>query len=144
MQLLPSRLAEPGFAALTRRMDRLFQETFGEGVAGEFVGPALDLSETEDALHVQAEIPGVDPEHVDISITGDQLTIRGEKQAQTEEEGRSWHRIERRRGSFSRTLSLPAAVDAEKVEATVRDGVLSVTLPKREDARPRRIDVRTS
>jgi HSP20 family protein len=146
MDLLPSRNPNRGVGALQRQMTRLFEDFFPEpfGFLGgrEGWGPALDIAETADAVTVHAEIPGVDPKDVEISISGNELTLRGEKREEHEEKGKAWHRVERRYGSFVRTVSLPAPVDAGKVEAVAQDGVLTVTMPKREEARPRRIEVK--
>lgn len=146
MELLPSRSTGAGLGAMQRQMNRLFEDFFTEpfGFLGgrELWGPALDVAETETAVHVHVEVPGVDPKKIEISVAGNELTLRGEKSEEKEEEGKAWHRVERRYGSFVRTVSLPAPVDAGHVEATARDGVLTITLPKREEARPRRIEVK--
>ena len=105
--------------------------------------PALDVSETDDAVLVHAEIPGIDPKELDIAVVGDTLTIRGEKKDETEREGRNFHRVERRYGSFTRSLRLPAPVDAEHVTARAAAGVLEVRLPKKEEAKPKRIQIKT-
>jgi len=105
--------------------------------------PALDVSETDDAVLVHAEIPGIDPKELDIAVVGDTLTIRGEKKDETEREGRNFHRVERRYGSFTRSLRLPTPVDAEHVTARAAAGVLEIRLPKKEEARPKRIQIKT-
>jgi HSP20 family protein len=146
MDLLPSREVGTGLSAMQRQMNRLFEDFLGHpfgALAGrEGWGPAVDVAETEEAVLVTAEIPGVDPAEVEITVSGDELTLRGEKKEEIEESGRAWHRVERRHGRFVRSIGLPAPVDADRVEAAARDGVLTVTLPKRADARPRRIEVR--
>ncbi len=88
-----------------------------------------------------AELPGVDPGNVDISLPEEMLTIRGEKREEQEEKKRDYHRIERCYGSFTRTVSLPAAVDADNVEATFKEGVLTINMPKREEAKTRKVKV---
>jgi HSP20 family protein len=103
--------------------------------------PSLDVSETDDAVLVHAEIPGIDPKELDISVVGDTLTIRGEKKDETEQSGRNYHRVERRYGSFTRSLTLPATVDADNVTATARQGVLQIRLPKKEEAKAKRVEV---
>jgi len=105
--------------------------------------PALDVSESDDAVLVHAEIPGIDPKEIEISVVGDTLTLRGEKKDETEQKGRNYHRVERRYGAFTRSLTLPASVDPDKVEATARQGVLEIRLPKREEAKARRIEVKS-
>jgi len=103
--------------------------------------PALDISETDEAVLVHAEIPGIDPKALDISVVGDTLTIRGEKRDATEQAGRNYHRVERRYGSFTRSLVLPASVEADQVTATAKQGVLEIRLPKSQEARAKRIQV---
>jgi HSP20 family protein len=105
--------------------------------------PPVDVSETSDAVIVHVEIPGIDVKDLDISVAGDTLTIRGEKKEEERETGRQFHRVERRYGTFTRTLPLPAAVDADHVEAKSRAGVLEIRLPKREEAKARRVTIRT-
>jgi len=105
--------------------------------------PAVDVSETEDTVLVHAEIPGIDPKSIEITITGDVLTLRGEKEEETEDQGRNYHRVERRYGAFTRSLALPTAVAAEKVEAKAKNGVLEIRLPKSEEAKARRVQVKT-
>jgi len=104
--------------------------------------PALDVSETDDAVLVHAEIPGIDPKELDIAVVGDPLTIRGEKKDEAEQKGRNYHRVERRYGSFTRSLRLPAAVEADKVTAKAHAGVLEIRLPKKEEAKAKRIEIK--
>ena len=103
--------------------------------------PTLNISETDEAVRVTAELPGIGRQEVDISLTEDVLTIHGEKKAKHEEKERDYHRIERCYGSFTRTVRLPAVVDADKVEATFKDGVLTINMPKREEAKTRKVRV---
>lgn len=145
MDLLPNRRTGSGAHAMQRQMSRMFEDFFGEpfGLAAgrDDWGPAIDVAETEESVVVKAEVPGVDPSEIEISLTGNELTLRGEKREAAEETGRSWHRVERRYGSFSRSLSLPTSVDPDRVDAAARDGVLTLTIGKREEARPRRIAI---
>jgi HSP20 family protein len=106
--------------------------------------PAVDVFEDADAVKIVAELPGVKPEDVKLSLEGNTLTIRGEKKQQAEERSERVHRYERSYGSFERAFVLPSTVDGEKVSADYRDGVLTVTVPKAERARPREIPVRTA
>jgi len=99
------------------------------------------VAETDEAVLVDVEVPGIDPATLDISVAGDILTIRGEKQDQTGQEGHNYHRVERRYGSFTRSLTLPAPVEADKVEAKAHCGVLSIRLPKKESARLRKVEI---
>jgi HSP20 family protein len=148
MALVPWRRRERrGLLDLQDRINTMFGELFrGSPVMPwgeeqlEWL-PALNISETDEEVRVTAELPGVDPGNVDISLTEDMLTIRGEKKEEQEEKRRDYHRIERCYGSFSRTVSLPSAVDADTVEATFKDGVLTIAMPKREEARTRKVKV---
>jgi HSP20 family protein len=104
--------------------------------------PAADLVEREHDFVVRMDLPGVDRNDVKITIQDNVLTIRGEKKEEKEVQGANSHRIERSSGSFARSFSLPAEVSSEKIEALCKDGVLTVTLPKSEAAKPRQIDVK--
>lgn len=131
-----SRLLPALWASFDRfgEMNR-FLENLGAGA------PALNVWEDAEAFHVEAEVPGLKEEHLNVSVTHKtQLLIQGERLADEPAEGR-WHRRERGQGRFQRVLELPAAVDADKVEAKLAGGLLSLTLPKAEEARPRRINV---
>jgi HSP20 family protein len=120
--------------------ETVFRNFFGE--SGVAWGPAVDVFETEEAFVVRADLPGVDPKNVSLSIEDGYLTLKGEK-AKGEDSRRegSWYRFERRYGSFVRSIALPDTVDPENVEATAENGVLTVTLPKREETKPRTIKV---
>lgn len=122
--------------------DQFFHDPFGSMVRGLNVGPALDLAETDDAIKVTVEIPGVDPRDVDIDVTGSQLTIRGEKKQEREEKDRSYHFVERSFGHFQRSVELPTSVDPDKVDATCKNGTLTITLAKKPDAQRKRIEVK--
>jgi len=106
--------------------------------------PALDFAETPEAYVVYAELPGVDPKDVEISIEDGRLEISGEKSAEQSEEKQGWFRVERSHGSFRRTVELPGAVDTGKVKAEAKNGVLTITLPKHEEAKARKISVNVS
>jgi len=127
--------------------DRLLEEmTHGLALApalatSEFE-PTLDVAETDGEWRVKAELPGVAPEDVSISVTGNVLTISGEKKSEAKAEDEKFRRTERRYGKFVRSLEFPAALDGRKVEAKVRNGILVVTLPKAEESRPRTIEVK--
>jgi len=148
MALVPWRnRARGGLVDLQDRINRMFDDLFRGFAPMPWAeerlewAPALNISESDEAVQVTAELPGVDPKEVDISLTEDVLTIQGEKKAEHEERERDYHRIERSYGSFTRTVRLPAAVDAEKVEATFKDGVLTINMPKREEAKTRKVRV---
>jgi len=110
---------------------------------GEYA-PSLDVKETKDAYTVLADLPGLDRKDIQVSLEEGLLTISGSRKAEHEEssEDRTWHRVERSWGSFSRTLRLGEGVDADKVSAEYKDGVLTVAVPKKESAQPRRVDVK--
>jgi HSP20 family protein len=104
--------------------------------------PACDVFENQDAVKIVAEVPGVRPEDVKISLENNLLTVRGEKKQQAEETSERVHRYERSYGTFERTFSLPTTVDPERIDATYANGILTVTIPKAERARPREIPVK--
>jgi HSP20 family protein len=120
------------FAVFRREMNALFDDFFSE--AGEpaleaFV-PRVDVKENDKEIRVTAEIPGIDEKDVEISLSGDTLTIKGEKRAETEEKGEERYHLERSYGTFRRSLSLPCEVDTDRTTATFQKGVLTITLPK--------------
>ena len=129
---------------LQRRMDRLFGDFFSPRVVAwepAVLGFALDVYETDDALVVKGALPGVRPEEVDISVTGDVLTIKGETKSEEETKDGNYHRRELRYGSFARSVPLPTRVNHEKAEATFENGILTVTLPKAEEVKPKSIKI---
>ena len=132
---------------LRREMDRFWEEFFGPGPlwrrGGEEWSPAVDVAETPEKVTVKAEVPGIEPKNLEISLVGDLLTIKGEKKSEREETKESYHLVERSHGSFSRTLRLPAAVDAGKIEAQYEKGILTITCPKKEVVKPKAITIKT-
>jgi HSP20 family protein len=150
MNIVPWRREGNGFTALRKQLNRLFEDFGGVGEPGfgaltfsGDVGPALDVAETPETFVVKAEIPGVEAKDIDISVTGNTLTLKGEKHEEKEEKGKTWHRVERSYGSFCRTVTLPVPVKADRIEAESRDGVLTVTVPKSVEAMPKKIAVKT-
>jgi HSP20 family protein len=127
---------------------RLFGDTFGrllsEPVAGRPWVPAVDVLESDDAITLKADVPGVRMEDIDIRLENGTLTLKGERKYEKEKNEAGYHLIERQHGSFVRSFALPETVDAEKVSADYRGGVLTVTLPKKEIARPRTVKVKVS
>lgn len=97
---------------------------------GGILAPKLDVAETEKEYQVTLEIPGVEEKDIDVSLSGDVLTIKGEKKAEEKEEGKNWHRVERSYGSFQRSFTLPDGVNSDKIEAGFKNGVLDVRIPK--------------
>lgn len=139
------------FSTLTtirKEMDRLF-DRFTEielpdlGWGGEWA-PPLDVSETKDAIVVKAEVPGIDPKNIQVALEEQTLTIKGEKAEQKEEKDEHVYRRERMYGAFARTLRLPAAVDPAKVEATFKNGLLTVTLAKTPAAKAATIPIKAA
>ncbi len=130
---------------LRREMDSIYSAfTEGRGIApAAGVFPALNMSEDDHNLYVRAELPGVAPENIDITTKQNNLIIKGERKIATEGEKVSYHRKERDAGNFRRIISLPTRVDSEKVTASCKNGVLTVTLPKAEEAKPRQISVKS-
>ena len=133
--------------SLREAMDRLFEESFVQPRAGwpTLVGAgtlAVDVYETDDAVVVKSSIPAVKPEDVDVSITGDTLTIKGETKTEEEVKEENYIRRERRYGSFCRSLTIPLPVVADKAQAEFENGVLTLTLPKAEEVKPKAIKVK--
>jgi len=108
--------------------------------AGVF--PLLNLTEDKDKYYVRAELPGIKSEELDIQVTGKTVSISGERKIAEEDSEAKYHRKEREAGRFSRVISLPGEIDAGKVEASLTDGMLTVTIPKAEAAKPRQITIR--
>ena len=129
-----------------REMDRLFERFFGELPSLELPGmswaPHLDVTETKDSLVVKAELPGLEAKDLDVSVSGNALTIKGEKKTEKEEKDEHHHLIERSYGAFSRTVQLPAPVASEKIKAAFKNGVLTITLPKTEEAKRKAIPIK--
>lgn len=131
---------------IRREVGRLFEDFVGSGdgvVNRVRVFPALNVWEEDDTLFVEAEVPGLKMEDLEVTVVGDELTIKGQRNSTNVVCGRVL-RQERNVGHFVRTVTLPYPVDSERVEATMRDGVLLIKLPKTEAAKPRRIEVRGS
>lgn len=134
--------------AMRERMNRLFEELGGglfkgveEGRAPATWTPAVDIHETDDSVIVTAELPGVERDQVHVEVREGVLTLRGERKSERKSKGEYYHRMERSYGSFVRSFSLPATVDEDKIRATLKNGVLEIRLPKKEEARPKEIPV---
>jgi HSP20 family protein len=133
------------------RFDRLFDQTFGnffdtvrggEEVSNRGWLPPVDVRETEEALTLFVELPGIQREDVDITVEDRTLSVRGERKFEQDAERENYHRIERAYGAFTRTFTLPANVQADHVKATFADGVLTIELPKAEESKPRKIAIK--
>src|SRR5574337_143739 len=131
--------------AFRREVERVFDRVLGElprlDLAGMGWTPHLDLTETKESLIVKAELPGLDVKDLDINISGNTLTLKGEKRQAKEEKDEHHHLVERSYGAFNRTVELPATVAADKVKAVFKNGVLTVTLPKTEEAKRKSIAI---
>ena len=132
--------------SLQREMNRVFDSFFrGADEPGLLNGtwiPAVDVAEGDDAYTVKMELPGVNKDDVKITLESNVLTIRGEKQAETEVNEKNFHRTERSYGSFQRSFTLPTSVKNDKIDAVYKDGILTVSLPKAEEAKPKQIEVK--
>jgi HSP20 family protein len=129
------------------RFNRLFNETFanafggGEELGGRAWNPAVDIYETDHDLVLKAELPGIDPKDVDIRVENGTLYLRGERKQEKDVKEGSYHRVERSYGSFTRTFALPNTVNVEGIKADYSDGVLTLTMAKREEAKPKSIKI---
>jgi HSP20 family protein len=134
-----------GLVNFQRDLDSMVQEFFQHdpnlGAHREAWAPSVDVAEDESGYRLVAELPGVNKDDVKISLTEGLLTIRGEKKSAVKNEGETWHRVERSYGSFERSFRLTAPVDAGKVKARYENGVLTVLVPKAEEAKPREISI---
>jgi len=131
------------FRSLSERVNRIFGSTparRGEESLGNWM-PPVDIAEDKDRIVLTAELPGFKEDQIEVQMENGVLTLRGERRFEEEKEGRNYHRVERSYGQFTRSFTLPNNVDKEKVQATFRDGLLSVELPKREEAKPRQIKI---
>ena len=128
------------------RMNKLFEQTLSrsraeEGIAPSTWTPAVDIYETPEAIVLQADLPGLRREDIDIQIRDDTLTLRGERRFAKDVHEESYLRIERAYGAFHRSFTLPATIQQEKIRAVFRDGILELTLPKAEEAKPKKIAI---
>lgn len=134
------------------RLNQLFNQTFGQALASEgqedvsnrVWAPAVDIYETEQNLVVKAELPGVDPKDVEVRIENQTLFIRGERKFEKDVKEQNYHRVERSYGAFARSFTLPNTVNAEDVKAEYKNGILTLTLAKREEAKPKTIKIQVS
>jgi HSP20 family protein len=130
---------------LREAMDRLFDDAFTRPISlrdGGWSAPAIDMFQTADEVVVKATLPGFSANDVQINVTGDLLTIRGELKQEAENKDRSWHIREHRWGSFERSVTLPTAVVADRASADFSNGILTISLPKAEEVKPKTITVK--
>jgi HSP20 family protein len=134
--------------SIQERMNRLFDQTLArtrgeeeEGIATSTWMPSVDIYETPDQVVLKAELPGLTREDIDINVRNNTLTLRGERKFEREVKEENYLRIERAYGSFQRSFTLPATIQQDKIKAVFKDGVLEVSLPKAEEARPKQIKI---
>ncbi len=130
--------------ASLRAVESAFSRMLTEPQTNRPWAPAVDIYETENELVLKADLPDVDPKDVDVRVENQTLTLAGERKFEAESNGKGYHRIERSYGNFVRSFAVPNSFDTEKVNAAYRNGVLTVTLPKKEAAKPRQIKVETT
>lgn len=134
-------------SALQERMNRLFSDIRGRSPLGEEElaqgawAPPVDIYETTESIVFKAELPGLTKEDINVEVKDSTLTLKGEKKFEKEVKEENYHRIERSYGSFQRAFTLPNTVQQEKVKAKFKDGILEITIPKHEEARPKQIKV---
>ncbi len=137
-------------ANLSQRMERLFDEILGRGLGrtseerpprGSWL-PAINILERQDAVLITADLPGLVAEDVEVTVEEETLSIRGERKLEEAAEGETYHRVERLYGGFERTFTLPNSVDIEKIEARFSNGEMVLTLPKREESKPRSVKIK--
>ena len=136
--------ARGSFESLRNELQDLFSQFTGEGsslLPWNGYAPSLDVSETDSIIEVRMDVPGVKPEDIDVQLSGNLLTIAGKRSEEKEEKGKTYHRVERSYGSFSRSITLPCDVKDDKVDAKMEAGVLKVTLQKTDEAKTRKIKV---
>lgn len=149
-RFVPFRGSLSDMAVLQNRLNSIFSD-FGRSFEGEtealstsnFV-PAVDVYEDSQKVVLKLEVPGIRTEDLDIRVEGRTLVVRGERKFETEEKEENFHRIERRYGSFTRSFTLPATVDTESIDAQSADGVLTISLAKKAEAKPKQITVKAA
>ncbi|HVO66426.1 MAG TPA: Hsp20/alpha crystallin family protein [Syntrophales bacterium] len=152
--LTSKQAEEHPFYSLQREMNSLFDDFFKGfdlvpfGRERERFGsfsPSIDIKENDKDVSIKAELPGIDERDIDVSLTDDALTIKGEKREEKEDKGKNYYRMERSYGSFSRTIPLPTGIDSQRADAVFKKGVLTITVPKTEEAKAKvtKIEVRT-
>ena len=146
MTYLTTRKPMGNLFSLHNEMGRIFGDLFAPhegGTEAEETAwmPTVDISETENGYEIRAELPGVSEDDVNVSVTDNVLTVKGEKRQEEETEGKNYHRVERRYGSFQRSFTLPRHIETEAIKAEFKDGVLTLGIPKAEVAKPTEIPI---
>jgi HSP20 family protein len=133
------------FTTLQDRMNRLFQQSYGDGreenLTTSTFAPPVDVYEDEHNVTLKIEVPGIDEKDLEIQVENNTLTVHGERKFEKEEKEENYRRVERQYGSFTRSFTLPATVDADQVKADYDKGVLKISLPKKPEAKPKQIKV---
>ena len=132
------------FMSMNNMLDRFFNDAFFPMRDGGFGNPSVDVIENNDNIIVKAELPGFKPENVDVRVEGNMLIMRGEGMEESEKKEGQYHLHERHQSSFVRSIPLPTGVNSEKATAEFENGVLTLTLPKNEEAKPRRINIKAT
>jgi HSP20 family protein len=136
-----------GLTSLRREMDRLFEDFFERGSprSGELSGwaPSVEIADTKDAVVVKAQVPGISKDNLQVHVTDDSLTLKGEMKEEDKQEEKNYSRREFRYGAFARTVALPTAVQADKATAHLKDGILEITVPKSDKAKVKQIAIQT-
>lgn len=127
-----------------RTVEDEFDRLMGRALSRDTWMPALDVNESEDRFEVKVDLPGLEPNDVNVTFEDGMLTISGKRQFESEHEGETWHRVERGFGTFARSIRLPQTADTDRIEASFDKGVLTVTVPKTEQAKPKTIQVRAT
>jgi len=144
-QSTPSvRISDP-WMSMRQEMNDLITSFWGSKGAGPLSGsfsPELDIAEKDNSFELRMDVPGMEAKDLDIQVQGNTVTVSGHRREEKEEKGKTFHRVERRSGSFSRTVTLPCAVTEKEVAAEYTNGVLNVVLPKCEKAKPNKITVK--
>ncbi len=129
---------------LSNSLNRMFEEMSSFNTDTEITGswaPAVDVSESENAIEIKADLPGMTEKDIDVTVENNTLTIKGERKFENEEKRESYHRIERQYGSFYRSFQLPNTVDVTRINANFKNGILELVLPKREETKPKKISI---
>ena len=132
-EFLPAARGNDPFSRMHREMDRMFEDFFGAtrpASGSVLLRPSVDIAESKKAYRISVEVPGIDPDQIDLRVEGDTLVISGEKRQESEDEDEGFHRIERSYGQFRRVLTLPEDADAEGIKADSKNGVLKIKVPR--------------
>lgn len=132
-------------SSFRRQMDRLFDSFFGRESSvwpEKPLAPMVDVAETPDEIAIKAEIPGMEEKDISVSLSGENLIIKGERKGEKEEKNKTFHRMERWYGAFERVIPIPVSVDPEKIQAEYKKGVLEIRLPKKPEVKPKQIPIK--